>query len=208
MTKPTKKPGLLDNSRFWVLAVGIVVSINIAGAIQFLVPNGSLQVIRIEQWYGFISIALLYAAMLASPLTKAYPDLPGKTGYLHARRAIGVLAFYYASLHAYLAFFKQLGGVNGIGYYNDTYVAAIFLGVFALAILAVMTMTSLDWAVKVMGFKNWKLLHRLVYFAGLAVLIHVILIGSHFDGLGVLSTLTAVGVVILLWLEFKRLQAS
>ncbi|MEJ0073542.1 MAG: hypothetical protein WDN27_05735 [Candidatus Saccharibacteria bacterium] len=60
---------LLGNSRFWILSGGIVLSVNIAGFVQLEVPSGSLQDIRIEQWYGFMSLALLYVAILASPLT-------------------------------------------------------------------------------------------------------------------------------------------
>jgi DMSO/TMAO reductase YedYZ heme-binding membrane subunit len=199
---------LLSNSRFWILTSGIVLSLNIAGFVQFLIPAGSLQPIRIEQWFGFISLGLLYAALLASPLTKVNPELPFKTSYLHARRAIGVLAFYYALLHGLVAFFNQLGGFAGMQYYSDTYRLALLLGAGALAVLAVMTMTSLDWAVKVMGFTKWKLLHRLVYGAGIAVLVHVALIGSHYDGINALSMLTIVGIAFLLWLELQRFIAS
>lgn len=196
---------LLGNIRFWVLITGIAVSVCVAGFIQLLIPSGSLQIIRIEQFFGFISVLLLYLAMLASPLTKAYPNLPLKGSYLHARRAIGVLAFYYALLHAALAFYKQLGGPDGIQYYSSKYNWSLLFGVVSLAILFVMTVTSLDWAVQKLSFKRWKLLHRLVYLAGLSILIHVVLIGSHYEQWGFLSSFTAVAVTVLLWLEGLRI---
>ena len=199
---------LLTNSRFWILAIAVVLSANIAGFIQLFIPNGSLQTIRIEQAYGFASLLLLYAAILASPLTKAHPNFPFKKAYLHARRAIGVSAFYYACLHVYLTFFDQLGGFNGIQYYNQKYLVSIFCGVLTLGVLLVMTATSLDWAVKIMGFKNWKLLHRLVYLASITVMIHIVLLGPHYAGLGVLSTLTAVAVALLFWLEAQRIWTN
>lgn len=199
---------LLANNRFWILAVGVVLSINIAGFVQLLVPGGSLQIIRTEQFYGFMSLLLLYVALLASPLTKAYPNLPFKGAYLHARRAIGVMSFYYGCLHGYLSFFDQLGGFGGIKYYNQKYALSIACGTFTLAILFVMTVTSLDWAVKIMGFKNWKLLHRLVYLASVALMLHIILLGPHYAGLGFVSTLTAVATVLLLWLESQRFWTS
>ncbi len=196
---------LLDNSRFWILVSGVVLSFIIVGSVQLLVPPGSLQTIRIEQFCGFISLVLLYAALLASPLTKVYPQLPFKDVYLHARRAIGVLTFYYAFLHVYISFFGQLGGFSGVAHLNRRFAFSLWLGIFALAVLFIMAVTSLDWAVDTLGFKNWKLLHRLVYLAGLAILIHIILIGPHYSGLGFLSTLTSVGVVALLWLEAVRI---
>ena len=199
---------LLTNSRFWIFASGIVLSINIAGLIQLFIPAGILQTIRIEQSYGFMSILLLYLALLASPLTKVYPKLSFKAGYLHARRAIGVLAFYYAILHAYLSFFQQLDGFSGVKYYNNKYSWSILLGMCALGVLCVMAVTSIDWAVETLGFKRWKLLHRLVYLSGIAILIHVVLIGTHYASLGLLSTLTGVALAVLLWLEAIRLYRA
>ena len=192
---------LPKNSRFWILALAVTLSVNIAGFVQLTIPPGSLQIIRIEQWYGFIALLLLYLAVLASPLTKVIPKLPAKEAYLHARRAIGVSAFYYAFLHVWLTFFKQLDGFGGIKYLNHTYSLSLLGGVFALAILFIMAATSLDIAVRRMGYKHWKLLHRLVYLACLALLLHVMLIGPHYDAaptaLGVLTYLAAAFLVIL-----------
>ena len=198
--------GLLDNSRFWIVASGIVLSVNIAGLVQFLVPSGSLQAIRIEQIFGFISAGLIAAALLASPLTKTFPRAPYNAVYLHARRAIGVLAFYYAFLHVCVSFFVQLGGFDGIKYYSSKYSLAILLGVVALVVLFLMAATSLDWAVRVMSFRRWKLLHRFIYLAGLAIVVHVLLIGSHFSTLNVISVLAAVVIVVLLRFEVPRLH--
>lgn len=176
-----------------------------AGSVQLLVPPGSLRTIRIEQFYGFISLTLLYAALLASPLTKVFPGLPLKSEYLHVRRALGVLTFYYAFLHAYISLFKQLNGLDGLVHLNTRFSVSIWLGIFALAVLCVMAATSLDWAVDKLGFKNWKLLHRLVYTAGVAVLIHIALVGTHYDGLSLLTVFTGLGVIILLCLEGVRI---
>lgn len=200
---------LLQNSRFWILAIAVTISVNIIGFIQLEIPAGTLQTIRIEQFYGFISLLLLYIAILASPLTKAFPKLPGKEGYLHARRAIGVSAFYYALLHVYITFFQQLDGFKGIKYLNKTYSISIFLGVIALGVLFIMAATSLDWVVDHMGYKHWKLLHRLVYIASVAVLIHVILIGPHYDkGLSLLSVITYLAGAFLVVLEVLRIRLN
>jgi len=200
---------LFRNSRFWILVAAVVLSVNIAGFIQFEIPDGSLQMIRIEQWYGFISIILLYIAIVASPLTKVFPKLPGKEYYLHARRAIGVSAFYYAALHVYITFFGQLGGFAGLGYLNATYAWSLGFGVFALAVLFIMAGTSFDWVVDHMGFRHWKLLHRLVYFASLAVLFHLLLIGPHFDnGLTVAGAITYAAALFLIVLEILRIRLA
>ncbi|HVX48107.1 MAG TPA: ferric reductase-like transmembrane domain-containing protein [Candidatus Saccharimonadales bacterium] len=200
---------LLKNSRFWILAIAVTLSVNIAGFVQLLVPASSLQTIRIEQAYGFISLFLLYVAILMSPLTKVFPNLPYREEFLHARRAIGVSAFYYAALHVYITFFKQLDGFSGIRYLNNTYSWSLLFGVFTLAVLLVMTATSLDWVVDHMGYKHWKLLHRLVYLASLAVLLHVILIGPHYDkGLSFLGILTYLAATVLIILEVLRIRIN
>ncbi|HVV66956.1 MAG TPA: ferric reductase-like transmembrane domain-containing protein [Candidatus Saccharimonadales bacterium] len=199
----------LKNTRFWILAVAITASIVIAGLVQFFVPSGSLQTIRIEQTYGFISLFLLYIALLASPLTKVFPNIPLKVEYLHARRAIGVSAFYYAALHVYITFFDQLDGFNGIKYLNNTYKWSLLFGIFALAVLFIMAATSINWIVDHMGYKHWKLLHRVVYFASLAVLLHIILIGPHYDnGLSFLGMLTYLAGAILIVLEILRIRIN
>lgn len=200
---------LLANSRFWILAVAVTLSVNIAGFTQLMVPAGSLQTIRIEQIYGFLSLLFMYVAILASPLTKVFPNMPGKEGYLHARRAIGVSAFYYAALHVYITFFQQLGGFGGITYLNQTYSISLLGGVFAFGVLFIMAATSLDWIVSTMGYKHWKLLHRLVYIASLAVLLHIMLIGPHYDkGISFLGGLTYGAAVFLIILEVLRIRLN
>ena len=206
--KTTKKnviDKLLANSRFWILATGVTLSFLIAGFIQLMIPGGSLQTIRIEQFFGFISIFMLYVALLASPLTKVFPNFSLKEQYIHARRAIGVLAFYYAFLHTYITFYKQLNGFAGIQYYNSKYSLSILLGVIGLGVLSVLAITSLDWVVDFFSYKYWKLLHRLVYIASVAILLHVIIIGPHYLRLSFLGLLTYLATAALVLLEAIRL---
>ena len=208
MTVKTAKKrlhALLNNSRFWILASGIVLSIVMAGFIQLFVPAGITQTIRIGEFYGLTSLLLLYIALLASPLTAVYPHIVFKEPYLSVQRAIGVLSFYYALLHVYINFFLQLGGFAGIKYYNGKYSLAVLLGVSALGLLFLATVASVDWVVDRLGIKNWKLFGRLAYLAGIIILIHIIVIGPAYAGLGLLSTLTAVAVLFILWLEAIRL---
>lgn len=198
---------LLANSRFWILALAVTTSVNIAGFIQLQIPAGSLQTIRIEQVFGFVSLFLLYAAIVISPLTKVFPRLPGKDAIIHARRAIGVSAFYYAALHIYITFFDQLNGFTGIGYYDATYGWSILLGLFAFGILFMMAITSFDRVVAKLSYKYWKRMHRVVYAASFALLAHVILIGPHFDdGVTILGVVVYGLALILIVLEVLRIR--
>jgi sulfoxide reductase heme-binding subunit YedZ len=199
---------MFRNSRFWILLIFIVLSINVVGLIQYNIPAGTLQVTRMEQAFGFISVLLLYIAIFASPLTKVFPNLPFKKEYIHARRAIGVSAFYYAFLHVYITFFNQLGGFAGLGYFNATYSLSFLFGIIALGILFIMAATSFDWVIKKMGYKKWKLLHRLVYIATFVLLLHIMLIGPHFTNLSVLGIVTYIATAILVVFEVLRIRIS
>lgn len=201
----TKILALLDNSRFWILAIGVTLSILIAGFVQLEIPSGSLQLIRMEQYFGFISLILLYLALLASPLTAAWPQFSLRAAYLHARRAIGVLACFYALLHVYITFFKQLDGFGGVKYLNHTYLLSLICGVSALCILCVLALTSMDWVIRRVGFPRWKRLQRFVYIAGIAILIHVIVIGTHYTGLSLFGIVTYLATILLLALEAVRI---
>jgi DMSO/TMAO reductase YedYZ heme-binding membrane subunit len=199
---------LTSNSRFWILTGGITVSFLVAGVIQLYIPPGSDQSIRIEQTFAFISLGLLYIALLASPLLKVFSNIPFKKAYTHARRPIGVLAFYYAFLHAYITFFNQLGGVRGIAYYNGQYELSIFVGLIGLAILCVLTLTSMDWVIRKMTFKNWKRLQRLIYIACVGILLHVIIIGTHYTVFTITALITYSAVALLLILEVLRIRMA
>ena len=180
-------------------------SVNIAGIVQLVVPAGSTQEIHLEESYGFIAIALLYAAMLISPLYKVFIGLPFKSALFHARRAIGALAFYYAMLHVLLTFFVQLKGFAGIAYYDPTYQLSLLLGLVSLVILTILAATSFDVVVRRMGHPQWKLLHRLVYVAGIAVLIHMVLIGTHFLTVGAIGWIVYAAVTFLVVIESIRI---
>ncbi len=197
------------NNRFWLLLFSVVISIIGLAAVWTLVPAGDLRLIRLQQTYGFIGIIFLYVAVLATPLTKLYNNLPYRQQYLHLRRAIGVSAFYFAVLHGSIAFFGQLGGVQGVAFLTGRYQLALGLGLIGLLVLTAMAITSFDRAIDRMGFKNWKKLHRLVYLASIAILLHVVMLGTHFAyGSSAIARITLVAVLALLFLEAIRLDKA
>lgn len=173
----------IHNIRFYVLIAGIALSGVIFLIINATVPGTSLQIIRLEQTYAFVCLFYLYIALLASPLTQFFKGLPYRAQYLKARRAIGVSAFYYALLHILIAFFGQLDGFAGLGFLDNTFIVALLLGITAFIILTAMASTSFDFMVDKLTFPKWKLLHRFVYLAAVFILIHSLIIGTHFSNL-------------------------
>ncbi len=128
--------------------------------------------------YAILAVCFLYASLLTTPLYFNFKRLPGKVLYVKARRALGVSAFMFAWLHASIEFFKVYGGFKSLKYLANQYLWGFSFSSLALLILTLMAFTSIDPMVKLMG-KYWKPLHRLVYIAAFAVVMHVLLISPN-----------------------------
>jgi DMSO/TMAO reductase YedYZ heme-binding membrane subunit len=198
---------LFNNIRFYVLAGSIVFSLFVYLYIITVIPLEQLQIIRLTQVYALSSLAFLYLALLAGPFCYTFKRFAYRGPYLKARRAIGVSAFYFALLHSSFAFFGQLGGFEGLGFLSNKYLLAISLSFTALIILFLMAATSFDFIIAKITFPRWKMLHRLVYLAGIFILIHALMLGTHFEDLfGFVPQLVFVGLMFLLTLEALRID--
>ena len=87
-------------------------------------------------------------------------------------------------------------------------IIAVALSFTAYIILFFMASTSFDFMIKLMTFKRWKLLHRLVYIGGTFILIHSLLIGEHLQNWNWISITFAVLISFLLFLEGKRIFSN
>ena len=90
---------------------------------------------------------------------------------LRLRRMLGLFTFFYASLHlATYVVFEQFFDVAEIvkDILKRPYITA---GMFAFGILFLLAMTSTNRMIRHLG-KHWKPLHRLVYVAGIAGVLH------------------------------------
>ncbi len=199
---------------FWIKYIRYIIlstSMLLAGAIFYFTiigsENISLAYIKLVQIYALCAVVYLYFALLASPLYKTFPLLPLKAVYIKARKAIGVSAFLFALLHAEFAFFKILGGLQGIQVLEGRVVIAISLGNASLFILGIMAVTSLDALIKKLG-RYWKPLHRLVYFAGILTIAHALMLGSHFTDISrAIPKIFFTALLILLSLETARIYS-
>lgn len=175
------------------------ITVTIAGVtyllIYLLVPSPQIRIIRLDQAFAFLSIIYLYIALLISPLYHSFKKIPFKKKAVEARRTIGVASFVFALLHTIIAFFGQLNGFAGLPFLDNNYLVALGVGFVGLEILMVLTFTSFDKAVSHLTFRKWKLLHRLVYVAGILILIHMLLLGSHYQKV---STLIPLSTFVLL----------
>src|SRR6185503_9690321 len=100
--------------------------------------------------------------------------LLGWTFPTRARRMLGLFAFFYAALHftTYLAL-DQGFDLSDIGA-DIVKRKFITVGFVAFTLLVPLAVTSNDRAVKRLGFRRWKRLHRLVYLAAVLGVIHFV----------------------------------
>lgn len=119
--------------------------------------------IRLGDW----SLRFLCITLAITPI-QTITKWRGMTNY---RQMLGLYAFFYATLHllAYLVVDNNfMWSIIVTDIIESPY---IWFGVVAYLIVFALAITSPKWAMKRMG-KSWKKLHRLVYIASLAAIIH------------------------------------
>lgn len=189
---------LFSNVRFYILLLSFCISIIV------LTVNTS-EFVEL-QTFAFLAIFYLYITLLAGPLTKVITNIPFKAHYIKARRALGVSTFYFALIH-YVHGLEILDWQQGILALPQNDQLISFLGTISIFILFLLAITSFDFAVQKLTFRWWKTLHRLVYLAGVFILIHAYMWGSHFqDRLSFASILTSSAVIVLLVLHMLAIK--
>ena len=102
--------------------------------------------------------------------------LIGKIGGLRFvnryRRFIGLTAFFYALLH-FVIYLVLFAGLSWTWISSDLVEKPyIYVGTFALVIMAVLAVTSTKFMMRKLG-RKWKPLHRFMYLASIAILAHL-----------------------------------
>jgi methionine sulfoxide reductase heme-binding subunit len=138
----------------------------------WLLVSGALgvdPVKRIEHQLGEWALQLLLAGLAITPLRRF-----AGVNLIRYRRAIGLLAFLYVTLHltTWLLLDIQLRWSEiWADIVKRPYITAGFASFVALLPLAI---TSNNRSVRRMGARAWQNLHRLTYFAALAGAVHYI----------------------------------
>lgn len=135
---------------------------------EYLTHNLTVNPIQAAtQRTGKDALTLLVLSLACTPLNSLF----GLRAALRVRRALGVYAFLYASLHLFIFAVLDYGldwGLLQGAVLENWYV---WLGLAAFLILIPLTATSFKFWMKRLG-KGWKRLHRLVYLAGALVIVH------------------------------------
>ena len=135
--------------------------------IDYFLDNLSVNPIQdLEQRTGRAAITLLVLSLLCTPLNKLF----GWKEPLKRRRALGLYAFMYATIHVLIFLDLDYGLAWSVIIQTILEKPYIIFGVLTFLLLVPLAVTSFDtWKVRLK--KNWKRLHKTVYLiAPLAVL--------------------------------------
>ncbi|HZW46925.1 MAG TPA: protein-methionine-sulfoxide reductase heme-binding subunit MsrQ [Microvirga sp.] len=125
----------------------------------------------LEQALGLWALRFLIATLAVTPLRQLF-----SINLLRYRRALGLLAFYYALLHllTYMVLDQGLDwAAIGADIVKRPYIT---IGMATFVILVPLALTSNNAAIRRMGGQAWARLHRLVYVAAIGAALHFILV--------------------------------
>jgi methionine sulfoxide reductase heme-binding subunit len=114
---------------------------------------------------GKWAIRFLLACLTMTPLNTYF----GWKGAIKFRKSAGLWAFGFASAHILL--YVREANLKWLTLPMPFY---LVLGLVGMTILSALAVTSNRWTMQHLG-KNWKRLHRLVYFSGISVVTHSLL---------------------------------
>ena len=127
---------------------------------------GAEPVARALNQLGMLALIFLVASLACTPLKTVL----GWTWPLRMRKMLGLLGFFYASLHFLTYAVIDQGGQLSAILADVTKRGFQIVGMIAFVLLVPLAVTSTARSVQRLGFAKWKLLHRLAYVAcGLGV---------------------------------------
>jgi methionine sulfoxide reductase heme-binding subunit len=125
----------------------------------------------LEQALGLWALRFLVATLAITPLRQLF-----NINLLRYRRAIGLLAFYYAALHL-ITYLVLDQGLDMAAIVADIVKRPyITIGMATFVILVPLAVTSNNAAIRRMGGQAWAKLHKLVYVAAVGAVLHFILV--------------------------------
>jgi sulfoxide reductase heme-binding subunit YedZ len=118
---------------------------------------------------GFMACLLLAIVLTFTPLVVLFPKWEIARAVNLQRTVVGVSAFVYAALH-FTTHLLYEGGLAVLK--TDVTKPFLLSGLTCFTILAVLAATSPKWAVRKLGGRVWKRVHRFAYFAAVLAIYH------------------------------------
>jgi methionine sulfoxide reductase heme-binding subunit len=132
---------------------------------------GADPIATLERSLGLWALRFLLACLAITPLRRLL-----RLDLMRYRRALGLLAFYYAVMHV-LAYVALDHGFDWGAIVADVIKRPyVTLGALALLVLIPLALTSNNASIARLGGKIWARLHRLVYLGAFAAAAHFLLV--------------------------------
>ena len=122
---------------------------------------------EMEHRLGSWALQLLVAGLCITPLRRF-----AGVNLIRIRRAIGLLAFLYVTLHLTVWIALDMGLLWEQAFKDIVKRPYVTMGMLGFAALVPLALTSNDWSLRRLGPQRWRRLHRLTYFAALAGGVH------------------------------------
>lgn len=117
---------------------------------------------------GMLTLIFLSLTVAVTPLRKIF----GVNSIVKFRRMLGLFAFFYGALHLLTyVWFDRLFNLLSVGQ-DIARRPFILVGMIAFILMIPLAITSTNKMLKRLGGKRWARLHRLVYVAAIAGVIH------------------------------------
>ncbi len=160
---------------------------------------GPNPIAELEHFLGIWALRFLIAGLAVTPLRRI-----GGPNLIRYRRALGLLAFFYASLH--LAVYMILDqGLNLEAIVNDIVKRPyITIGMAAFLILVPLAATSNDRMVRRLGAEGWRKLHRWVYAAAALGALHFLILVKSWPPEPIIYTAIVAGLLLVRLIPTRR----
>jgi len=117
---------------------------------------------------GMLTLVFLFLSLLVTPIRK----ITGWNWLIFSRRTLGLYAFFYGCTH-FLLFYGLDRSFSVASTFSEMLKRKyLFVGITGLLLMAPLAATSTNGMIKRLGGPRWRALHRLVYLAAIAGVLH------------------------------------
>lgn len=165
---PRRRPPYAWLSRGVLIGSLVPLSVLVARALRGTL--GANPIAEALNQLGLLALIFLVASLAPTPLKSLF----GLKWPMRIRRLLGLLAFFYASLH--LLTYLALDRAGELSTLVEDVLKRPFITVGMLAYLCLfpLAVTSTDRMMRRLGFARWKQLHRLSYAAAMLGALHFV----------------------------------
>jgi sulfoxide reductase heme-binding subunit YedZ len=183
----------------WLLALAPFMYLLIAAPLDALGPNPAWV---LTHQTGSWTLRFLCLTLAVTPLQQ----WTGLTALARFRRSLGLYAFFYGALHFLCYGWLDMGLVPA-DIWHDLYTRRfMMLGAIAFVLMTVLAATSFNGAIKALGGRRWKLLHKATYAIASLGVFHWYRIAKH-DNLAEWSVYAIIILALLGWRVVRLVQA-